>query len=86
MTVRDRYLETYISLEGTLKTERCHDVKFVTPGGTVGYRYGRIGATSDDEVGSMKHDDVINWNHFPRPWPYVRGTHRSTVNFPHKGK
>ena len=25
------------------------------------------------------HDDVINWKHFPRHWPFVRGIHRSLV-------
>ena len=25
------------------------------------------------------HDDVINWKHFPRYWPFVRGIHRSTM-------
>ena len=30
------------------------------------------------------HDDVINWQHFPRYWPFVRGIHRSPVNSPHK--
>ena len=29
-----------------------------------------------------KHDDVIKWKHFPRYWPFVRGIHRSPVNFP----
>ena len=28
------------------------------------------------------HVDVINWKHFPRYWPFVRGIHRS----PHKGQ
>ena len=23
------------------------------------------------------HDDVIEWKHFPRNWPFMRGTHRS---------
>ena len=32
------------------------------------------------------HDDVIKWKHFPRNWPFVRGNHRSPVNFPHKGQ
>ena len=32
------------------------------------------------------HDDVIKWKHFPRYWPFVRGIHRSPVNFPHKGQ
>ena len=31
-----------------------------------------------------EHDDVIKWKHFPRYWPFVRGIHRSPVNFPHK--
>ena len=25
------------------------------------------------------HDDVIEWKHFPRYWPFVRGIHRSPV-------
>ena len=35
---------------------------------------------------SQYHDDVINWKPFPRYWPFVRGTHRSPVNSPHKGQ
>ena len=35
---------------------------------------------------SLIHDDVIKWKHFPRYWPFVRGIHRSPVNFPHKGQ
>ena len=31
------------------------------------------------------NDDVIEWKHFPRGWPFVRGIHRSPVNSPHKG-
>ena len=31
------------------------------------------------------HDDVINWKHFPRYWPFVWGIHWSPVNSPHKG-
>ena len=31
-------------------------------------------------------DDVVKWKHFPRYWPFVRGTHRSPVNSPHKGQ
>ena len=30
------------------------------------------------------HDEVIEWKHFPRYWPFVRGIHRSPVNSPHK--
>ena len=32
------------------------------------------------------HDDVINWKHFLRNWPFVREIHRSPVNFPHNGQ
>ena len=32
------------------------------------------------------HDDIIKWKLFPRHWPFVRGIHRSLVNFPHKGQ
>ena len=35
---------------------------------------------------STNHDDVIKWKHFPRYWPFVRGIHRSPVNYPHKGQ
>ena len=34
----------------------------------------------------MEHDDVIEWKHFPRYWPFVREIHRSPVNSPHKGQ
>ena len=33
-----------------------------------------------------KHDDVIQWKHFPRYWPFMRGIHRSPVKSPHKGQ
>ena len=32
------------------------------------------------------HDDAIKWKHFPRYWPFVRGIHRSMMNFHHKGQ
>ena len=32
------------------------------------------------------HDDVIEWKHFPRYWPFVRGIHRPPVNSSHKGQ
>ena len=32
------------------------------------------------------YDDVIQWKHFPRYLPFVRGIHRSPVNSPHKGQ
>ena len=34
----------------------------------------------------LYHDDVIKWKHFPRYWPFVRGIHRSPVNYLHKGR
>ena len=36
--------------------------------------------------GLLIHDDVIEWKHFPRYWPFVRGIHRSPVNSPYKGQ
>ena len=30
--------------------------------------------------------DVIEWEHFPRYWPFVRGIHRSPVISLHKGR
>ena len=33
-----------------------------------------------------RHDDVIQWKHFPHNWPFVRGIHRSPVNSPQKGQ
>ena len=32
------------------------------------------------------NDDLIQWKHFPRYWPFVRGIYRSPVNSPHKGQ
>ena len=37
-------------------------------------------------IGPYHHDDIIKWKHFPRYCPFVRGIHRSTVNFPHKAR
>ena len=34
----------------------------------------------------LYHDDVIEWTHFSRYWPFVRGIHRSPVNSPLKGQ
>ena len=33
---------------------------------------------------TVYHDDVINWKHFPRYWPFVRGIHSFPVNSPQK--
>ena len=38
------------------------------------------------DIGTLFHDGVIKWKHFPRYWPFVRGIHRSPVNSPHKGQ
>ena len=32
------------------------------------------------------HDDFIKWKYLPRYWPFVRGIHRSPLNYPHKGQ
>ena len=29
-------------------------------------------------------NDIIQWKHFPRYWPFMRGIHRSPVDSPHK--
>ena len=52
------------------------------------------GNTGDTIIGALGlvrgftvvHDDVIKWKHFPRYWPFLRGSHRSPMNFPHKGQ
>ena len=41
-------------------------------------------STSPDQL--WEHDDVIKWKCIPRNWPFVRGIHRSPVNFLHKGQ
>ena len=38
----------------------------------------------DTVIESIIHDDVITWKHFLCCWPFMRGIHRSPVNFPHK--
>ena len=30
------------------------------------------------------NDDVIEWKHFPCHWPFVRGIHRSPMDYPYK--
>ena len=35
---------------------------------------------------TLYHDDVIKWKHFPRYWPFIRGTHRSSMDSPYKGQ
>ena len=41
---------------------------------------------SPNNRASYAYGDVIKWKHFRRHWPFVRGIHRSLVNFPHKGQ
>ena len=36
-------------------------------------------------IGDSWHDNVIRWKHFPRYWPFVRGTHPWPVKSTHKG-
>ena len=45
----------------------------------------KMGETMLQEIHCV-HEDVIKWTHFPRYWPFVRGIHRSPVNYPHKGQ
>ena len=35
-------------------------------------------------VSAYNHDDVIEWKHSPRYWPFVRGIHWSPVDSPYK--
>ena len=35
---------------------------------------------------ARNHYDVIRWKHFPRYWSFLRGMHRSPVDFLHKGQ
>ena len=37
-------------------------------------------------VTGTNYEDVIKSKPFPRHWPFVRGIHRSLVDFPHKGQ
>ena len=37
-------------------------------------------------VMAQYHDDVIKWTHFLRYRPFVRGIHRSSVDYPNKGQ
>ena len=46
----------------------------------VKYMYLGILVHCDWDAGLL--NDVIKWKHFPRYWPFLRGIHRSVVNFP----
>ena len=41
---------------------------------------------SSGQNSARMHHDVIKWKYFPRYCPFVRGSHRSPVNSPHKGQ
>ena len=47
-------------------------------------RRGWNAVNSREISGAQNHDDVINWDYFPRYWPFVRGIHRSPVVSSHK--
>ena len=39
------------------------------------------------EAGAQRaHADVIQWKHFPHCWLFVKGVHRSAVDYPHEGQ
>ena len=38
--------------------------------------------TMHTETSWRSHDDVMNWKHFLRYWPFVRGIHRSPMDSP----
>ena len=48
-------------------------------------KYRRVD-TLDSRTSTLNHDGVINWKHFMRYWPFVRGIHQSPVYSPHKGQ
>ena len=73
------YLTTWYDFDVTWTSRR---LKSPVTRLLVGQRF-QINHTWDIKV---PHDDVIKWKHFPRYWPFVRGIHRSPVNFPHKGR
>ena len=52
---------------------------------TIKFELNTMTSTLINYIGKC-HDDVINWEHFPRYWPFVRGAHRSPVDSPHKGQ
>ena len=39
-----------------------------------------------DNMTSTKQSTTRPWGTFPRHWPFVRGIHRTTVDFPRKGQ
>ena len=39
-----------------------------------------------NHTGLHAHDDVIKWKRFPSYRPFVRGIHRASVDFSHKGQ
>ena len=47
---------------------------------------GRHLNTTKQRTNRPHHDDVLKWKQFPRYWPFVRGIHRSPVNYLHKGQ
>ena len=49
-------------------------------------KFSQVTVTRNNVWSCYNHDDVIKWKHFTRYWPFVRGIHRSAVNYPHKGQ
>ena len=47
--------------------------------------FGDIVLKSHLSLSISHHDDGIEWKHFPRYWPFVRGIIWSAVNSPHTG-
>ena len=45
-----------------------------------------IATTKQGKTKPCPNDDVINWKHFTRYWPFVRVIQRLPVNSPHKGQ
>ena len=73
MCVGNRWSPIHISHGFALKSYILHkSLKFMNLNRPMGFRRSNVG---------LVHVDVIRWKHFPRYWPFVRGIHRSPVDF-----
>ena len=65
----------------------CHELdNFYHNSHSINTQFSISNKAISTQVYKCYHDDVINWKHFPRYWPFVREIHRSPVNSPHKGR
>ena len=76
----------HVSLEKVSDLRRIHHRTSYKIFITVGRSTAHDKKTTECHPPHLSHDDVIQWNHFPRYWPFVWGIDRSPVNSPHKGQ